>query len=453
MHTTGLSTDELSNAEGNDFRSIPIEIPSFFQDKNEVLEFVELFLSGRKDDKINFINALYDLHCALVFHLVNQNLKDGPRLQDKYAESYRLFRKLLTDLPASKEWQEKLFRYLPEKTWPRQYLDYGEELVKEWRSIVSLKGKINNQQIRALVEEDSLSDEDRLAIYAGSKIRDRAERIRTQINHILRDKWVDPAKLSASQSLAGLLYGIRKSLYLEHEEQLALDGMKRRVKLSTTTTTTSFPAAGLGASRDENYLAERLRSAESCWGGLYFPRIWLAFLLLSKPAGAAGLSTYSTLPAPGGLPRGERRGERLTPAKRKSEAVEADPTACDRKREEDEFLEADADLSSLVVDEEPLLAAALQAEPSQPPAQQSPGQSSQPATAATATVLQKEQRLDKAIAALEKQREIFLARGDGPRLSAVEEKLLRCLAYYEKEGDLVLSELLTGRQLLLLSRR
>jgi hypothetical protein len=144
-------------------------------------------------------------------------------------------------------------------------------LKQEWIKVYSNLKKLPNDFPK---DAKSLPDDERAIVFYGSRIRDHAERCRTEINNRMVPFWKDPSQLNdeEDETTEGMLYAVRERYLAIHSIIIAKD-LYSKYKNNKI---------------KEDYIQSKLNAFYEKWKlakGLMFPEDWLTFLLLSKPAG------------------------------------------------------------------------------------------------------------------------------------------------------------------------
>lgn len=229
---------------------------------NEIRTFLHL-LSGSGSQKRKVVVALFDFHCCYVFQSVA--LKGYHTVIDRLAMCHSNFEEAFESLPNSPVWKERLFRHLPGETWPQEYIQYIADTKKDWEEMAQNVDKLS-KELKGLLAD--CEPEERYPILCGFRIRDRSERVRTYVNNTILQSWIDIKNKAEFRDLRDneFLLRVRKEVYIEYEIELSIENGRKKPD-------------------PEEYTNSRKLAAEQNFDGKWYPKEWLTFLLISRPAG------------------------------------------------------------------------------------------------------------------------------------------------------------------------
>eukprot|EP01040_Poterioochromonas_malhamensis_P005415 gene5415-5811_t len=259
-----LDTSTLS-AAGNstslreeEFDIYHIEIPHEVIPNNDIEDMIRIAMNGKVSEKNRLVSNLTEFVFTYTIENLPSHQSRAP-LDQIWYEAGLKFDEILIQLPNETIWQERLFKYFPNQTWPKELIDYINELKSKKPSQTWL-----NKTPRVM--ERSIDDQN--ITYFGNLLRDRYLTVRNFIKWHLHKKWKEPDELPVGWTLNKLLYAIRKSLWPAECRRRYIETVSRKARRQ------KLP-------EDETRLLTETPRETKRWDPNWYPSQWLTFLFLN----------------------------------------------------------------------------------------------------------------------------------------------------------------------------
>jgi hypothetical protein len=271
QNTSSIDPHSFVNAshrellEDLEFDLYNMEIPNDPIPPNDIEDMVRVALLGKISEKNRLVANLTEFAFTYTIENLPPHQSRAP-LDQIWLDAGLKFDEIYAALPLDDHWRERLFRYFPNSTWPKEFSDYISELKSKKPSQLWLNK--SPRVIERTAEEQQIT-------YFGNLLRDRYLTARNFIKWHLIKKWKEPEELPIGWTIPKLLYAIRKSLWPAECRRRYIETVSRKARRQK-----------LGEDETRS-LIEKPRETKR-WDPNWYPSTWLTFLLLGKPSDHIG---------------------------------------------------------------------------------------------------------------------------------------------------------------------
>ena len=239
-------------------------------------------LKPKLKETVMVINNLFYFLSALAGDSMRS--LDGRDLTTLYCRTHDKFNELFVSFPTTEYAVEKFFNFLPDrygKDWPPLFTAHVEGLRKDEPSREWSKRHASVQIVDIIALREC---------YFGFRVWEAYCEVRTLVNDSLNAMYVYPKDMKEGQDEAVMLQKIRKHLWpancLKRAKQSVDNGIKNKLKNGgfSVVITKEKPYAYWV---EEKYY-RLMREIDLKW----FPKEWLAFIMLGKPAKYSQLVSF-----------------------------------------------------------------------------------------------------------------------------------------------------------------
>ena len=185
-------------------------------------EVEELIAAGtnaaaKSSDKGKFIDQLWEMCSNLVMDSLSTQ-ENRVHKEVLWMMAATTMKSLIENLPMKEDWQQRLFKYLPNNTWSADFLDDVE--VQSTKAPTS-KWLASNKSVAAR------SSADQINCLFGKWVREVAGRSRAYILKNLNKRYKSPAELGSGTSMSDMYLAVAKDIYPGDCHRRAMLSVKR----------------------------------------------------------------------------------------------------------------------------------------------------------------------------------------------------------------------------------
>jgi hypothetical protein len=272
--------------------TVPFAIPKNVTPVNEVQEMVSELWNTTSANKKLFIYALFDLLAGHAGDSVTGE-QSVARYPDLCTMAGTNFIQSLDTYPKKNYIIDNLMLYLPNKTWPEEFVTYSKQMMDITPPDTFLTGK-------TLIKKScTMGDNSKKLCYFGSKVWEAHQRAKGMVNSHLNPHWKPSVLNRSGTSVSSVLLGIRKHVWnstiLPKAKACIDNSMKYTSKRLKEGKTVRYPVLVDEANSKDQLVQEEVnRLTEKGFETWCYPREWLCFMLLGKPADINALKSYSS---------------------------------------------------------------------------------------------------------------------------------------------------------------
>jgi hypothetical protein len=253
-----LHRDALDDSE---FDLYNMEIPTEPVPSNDIEDMIRIALVGKVSEKNRLVSNLTEFAFTYTIDNLPSHQSRAP-LDQIWYEAGLKFEEIFHSLPQDELWIDRLFKYFPNQTWPKEFTEYIQEL----------KGKKPSQTwLNKSPRVMERTPEEQNVTYFGNLLRDRYLTARNFIKWHLAKKWKEPEELPPGWNLNKLLYAIRKSLWPAECRRRFIETVSRKARRQKL------------SEEETRQLCEQKRDTKR-WDPNWYPSQWMTFLFLNRPA-------------------------------------------------------------------------------------------------------------------------------------------------------------------------